>query len=154
MNTISKPTDGFRQHRSVRARAGQAEGFLVLYDDSLSGNAALRAALERAKPETEILAVYCIPLEEKGLATWQSLEMRANTYLAAARTNAALRGKAIKTQILPCQTLGAGLVEQAERWSADNIFLGDADGAEDGKIEAVADYVRRYGPAQVTLVKA
>lgn len=155
MKTINEPMVRLRQRVRMRPREAYSEGFLVHYDGSVGGNAALRAAIERSRPETEILAVYCIVIPEDELdeQRWQGLEWRAHVYLAAALTNASLRGKTIQTGIVACGSLGEGLVEQAEQWSADIVFLGDGADADDGKVKAVADYVRRHGPAEVTLVK-
>jgi len=156
MKTMTRTTQEFRERPKARRRVVQTERFLVYYDGSLASNAALRAAVEKAAPKTEIVAVYCIVIPAKQQPSrekWQELEMRAQAYLAAAITNAYLRGRAIETKIVRCETLGEGLVEYAEQWCADLVFLGVEQGTGNGELNAVAEEIRRFTPAEVMVVR-
>ena len=156
MKTLTQPKARLRERPRAIPRAGQAGRFLVHYDGSLASNAALRAALELAKRETEILAVYCIemPEGEPSQDIMQDFEVRAHAFLAAAVTNALLRGRAIQTKIVPCLAVGQGLVQFADAWCPDIIFLGVEEGESGQEMKSVTDHVRSFAPSKVLLVSS
>jgi nucleotide-binding universal stress UspA family protein len=166
MKMIPLPTERFlerprvsgapnRVPRATQALRGEhAARFLVIYDGSLASNTALRAALEQATPDTEIMAVYCVAAPD--LKTSAELvnesEMRATAYLAAAATNAYLRGREIQTKLLWCSAPGPGLVEHAQEWRADRIYLGVERERGESKMNSLAHYLRQFASREVVVV--
>jgi hypothetical protein len=107
------------------ARAKDIQRFLVYYDGSASSLAALKSALDSADPKTEITAVAFLPPSNTAAPTASLHDQKAgaDAALAAAITNARLRGFEIKTEIISGFNMREALSRLAAERGAARVYI-------------------------------
>ncbi len=133
-----------------------APHFLVYYDGSPTGLAALREACEMAKPGTRITTVCLepVPFDQEIPEDARVNNMRTQAILAAAMVNARLYNAEIETLALACHSKGAALVALATKQHNPVLFIGITENEMQRKLDAFTEYVLALAPCKVVLVSA
>ncbi len=154
MRTIAPDEPQVRPSLPVVDTEKGTQCFLVHYDGGMASVAALNSALDLMDLNTEVIAVTPVLLapREPLAASNLDLEIRAKGALAAAMTNAALRGVEITTKIVECNDPGRAMVEEARVHNASLVFWGVERAEVELGLNPSVQYVLKYAPSKVVLV--